>query len=198
MELTRYSGKLLAALLVVLLAYSVTATAQTAVRIEGGAENSGQTYSWTIVNASTSAIVAVEFPHFRADTFFVPQGWKRECTHLARAGAAIKPGVCKAHVDQASAGIAPGATARFGMRLARGGALRRPGEVRVRFADGTETIVSDVELPTSQTFWERNIMGVGLSVLMVLVILHQVRRRRAQAARAATDSGADHAGADRA
>lgn len=66
------------------------------------------------------------------------------------------------------------------MRIARVGALVRPGQVSVRFADGSETAVANVELPSKAGFLEQNIMAFGLGAIFVIALaIHFYRRRKA-------------------
>ena len=147
--------------------------------IRGGADASGQNYEWVVENRGGQSIVWIEFPHFRADTFTPPAGWQFECTHLARLGAGRPaPGVCRAWVDSPAMGIVPGSSARFYMRVARAGALRRFGSVRVRLADGTELSISGVELPTAPSAGERYVLLAGLALLLAIVAFVAYRNQR--------------------
>ncbi len=147
--------------------------------IEGGADVSGQNYSWTITNRHTLPIVMVEIPHYHADTFRYPPGWTSECTNLQMAGARDLPGVCRAKVDSAQAGIAPGATETFGVRLAKSGANRRAGKITVRFSDDSELMIGGVELPSPPSRSEQYELLVGLAlVFTILLAVHAWRRRR--------------------
>ncbi len=151
--------------------------------IRGGADASGHNYQWIVENRSGQPIVWIEFPHFRADTFTPPRGWKFECTHLARLGAGRpEPGVCRAWVETPTMGIVPGSSARFYMRVARAGALRRFGRVRVRLADGTELSVAGVELPTAPSVGERYVLLAGLAVLPGVVgwVGYRSQKKRAR------------------
>lgn len=155
------------------------------VTITGGADATGQNYEWRVRNNSNSRIVEVVFPHYHADMFIVPdpEVWKRECTNLSVAGAknAGEPGTCRAWVTNKQRGIAPGFDAVFRMRIARVGAQHRPGQVIVRFADGTQTTVSGVEVPSRPTFGERYVMAIGMGLVFLLIVWSQMRRRRAGA-----------------
>jgi len=148
------------------------------VEITGGAEGSGQNYRWTVTNHYGSPVVYIQFPHYHADTFITPNGWEKECTNLMRVGARDAPGTCTAWADSPEKGIAPGRSAEFSVRLAAGGAHRRPGQVTVRFADGTQTIVAGVELPTASTTPERLYGLIGFALVFAIVVIVQTRRRR--------------------
>lgn len=156
-----------------------TAAQQPKVTITGGADGSGQNYHWTVTNHCGSPVVYIQFPHYHADTFITPDGWEKECINLIRVGARNAPGTCTASVDSPGKGIAPGRSTEFGMRLARGGGHhRRPGHVTVRFADGTQTIVAGVELPTASSTSEQLYALIGFALVFVIIVIVQTRRRR--------------------
>jgi hypothetical protein len=136
---------------------------------------SGQNYLWTVTNRHNSPIVYVQFPHYHADTFIVPPGWTMQCTNLA----SRQPGTCTAIADSRQTGIARGRSTEFGMRLANlSGHHARPGDVTVGFADGTETTVADVELPTPSSTPERLVALIGFVLVFGILVLVQLRRRR--------------------
>ena len=153
------------------------------VTITGGADTSGHNYSWTVTNEHTSPVVYVAFPHYRAGLFFTPAGWAAKSTFLVDAGVEERPGVCTARADPPTAGIPPGRSAQFGMQIAARGAQRGPGQVTVRFADGTETIVSGVELPQPETFGDKYLSLIGLGLVFGVAIVarewHVRRKSRA-------------------
>ncbi len=153
------------------------AQSQPLVTITGGPDTSRQNYTWRVTNHHNAPIVFIEFPHYRGDNFAAPRGWKIEWKNRMMLGARDAPGWCRVSVETGADGIAPGRSAQFGMRLARGGAPARPGRVTVRFADGTEYVVPGVILPTRPGFWERNIMSIGLGVIFVIVVAVHLRRR---------------------
>ena len=155
-----------------------TAAQQPKVTITGGADGSGQNYHWTVTNHCGSPVVYIQFPHYHADTFITPDGWEKECTNLMRVGARNAPGTCTAWADSPEKGIAPGRSAEFSVRLAAGGAHRRSGQVTVRFADGTQTIVAGVELPTASTTSEQLYALIGFALVFVIIVIVQTRRRR--------------------
>ena len=66
-------------------------------------------------------------------------------------------------------GIVPGSSARFRMRIARAGALRRYGTVQVRLADGTQLAIDGVELAAAPTAGERYVLLIGLAVLLGVI-----------------------------
>ncbi len=176
---TRATGtSLFVALLSAVTAGAAGTPEEPKVEIAGGADGSGQNYRWTVTNHYGSPIVYIQFPHYHADTFHAPEGWSKESTYLVNVGVPDKPGTCTASVDSARKGIPPGRSAEFSVRLATGGAHRRPGQVTVRFADGTQTIVAGVELPTASTTPERLYGLIGFALVFVIIVIVQTRRRR--------------------
>jgi hypothetical protein len=164
-----------AALSVCLLA---SARADDRVAITGGSDGSGQNYQWTIVNQHSSPIISVEFPHYQADTFFTPPGWKQECTHLAIANSENLPGVCRGWADGSTQEIGPGQRGTFGMRLARISAQKGSGTVTVKFADGSTAQVPGVVLPVLPSVWERFLVPIAMGGLFLAAFLIHARRKR--------------------
>jgi hypothetical protein len=175
-----------------LLITGATAHAQTAdVLIESEVDVSAHNYTWTITNHTNDAIVYVEFPHYHADMFFAPGGWKQECTYLVGIGVPDRPGVCKASVEAARDGIAPGASAEFSMRIASAGAQQGEGVVRVRLEDGTEIKVTGVAVPIPPSTLGKYVPLIGLAAIFVLGIVLHARRQRKNAAPSASDGFTD-------
>ena len=149
--------------------------------IEGGADETGQNYAWTVTNRHSSAIVRVVFPHFRADLFQAPPGWKTHCTNLARVGGKELPGECAAWVDSPADGIAPGQSARFAMRTtgraAQQGASVGRGTVPVTFADDTVVPVRDVEVPQRIGASTKYMPLIGLALVFALGVAWRTLRR---------------------
>ncbi len=166
-----------------------TASADERVVIRGGGDGTGHNYSWTVENRHSAPITLVEFPHFRADLFQPPPDWKQECTNLMVAGQAREPGVCRAWVEAPDAGIRTGKSVEFTMRIAREGAQRRTGVVLVRFADGGEARIPDVEVPTRESVPERFVALFGMAAVVALLIWWHSRAR--PKSRAASGGGAD-------
>jgi hypothetical protein len=156
--------------------------------ISGGVDaDNRQLYEWTVTNLNTSPIVFIEFPQYHGDTFTAPSGWSQEWKNKASIGGGENaPGWVRTSVADPTRGIPPGGSAQFGLRVSRAGALTRTGKVTVRFADGSEVIVADVELPSAPTFFEQNAMLIGLAAIFVVALLVHLRRRRRQAAPEAT------------
>ncbi|MGB9626872.1 MAG: hypothetical protein ACPMAQ_18625 [Phycisphaerae bacterium] len=159
------------------------------VTITGGADDTAHNYAWTVTNRHVSPIVEVEFPHYHADTFMVPPGWTQRCTYLVNVGVEDRPGVCTAAAP-AGDGIAHGESAEFGMRICAAGANVGRGNVRVRFADGSEAVVAGVSLPEASPTSTKYMPLVGLAVIFVLVVVIRERRRH----RSSADASGDTAG----
>jgi hypothetical protein len=67
------------------------------------------------------------------------------------------------------------------MRIAAGGALPGKGSVKVRFDDGTEAAIADVELPTKPESGSAYLALIGSGLIFVLFIVYNERRRRRRA-----------------
>lgn len=170
-------------------ALAALATASEKVVIVGGHDGSGQNYSWTVRNQGTSPIVWIEFPHYHADTFSVPVGWKQECTNLNVIGSEDKPGVCRGMSESAMSGIAPGSSAQFAMRLSRSSANKGRGTVQVKYADGSSVSVGDVALPIPPSVWDHLLPPLALGAIFVTaIVLHRRSRKKGTASSAAAES----------
>jgi hypothetical protein len=154
------------------------ARGQERVQISGGNDGSGQNYQWTVVNRHTSPIVAIEFPHYQADTFITPDGWQQKCTHLAVIGSENRPGECRGFVESPERGIAPGSSGAFGMRLARISAQKGRRAVNVTFADGSTVQVAGVVLPVPPSVWDQYLVPIAMGLLFLLAFLFHWRRKR--------------------
>jgi hypothetical protein len=153
--------------------------------ITGGADASGHTYTWQVNNGGVSSIVEVRFPHYRAGLFFSPQGWSGDCTALVHVGTKDEPGICTARATAPADGIAPGRSAPFSMQIAAAGAKRGPGEVVLRFADGSETRVAGVELPQQEGLGDKYVSLIALGgVFIVFAAVQAIRKRRRRVSRA--------------
>lgn len=181
----------MACLALLFAAFPSVAEGQTAT-ITGGADASGHTYTWQVQNDGASPIVEVRFPHYRAGLFFPPQGWSSDCTALVQVGAKDEPGVCTARAVASGDGINTGRSLTFSMQIAPAGAKRGPGEVTVRFADGSETRLAGVELPQREGAGDKNLPLLGLGgVFAIFVIAQAVRNRRRRVKRAGEGRAAE-------
>lgn len=151
---------------------------QPKVTIDGGVRaGNPQFYDWKVTNHHTTPIVYIEFPQYHGDTFEAPAGWAQEWKNRMMLGGKGAPGWVRTSVDDPGQGIPSGGSADFEMRLARAGALPRPREVTIRFADGTELIVANVEVPSAHSFLEQNIMVFSLAVIFIIALAIHFRRR---------------------
>lgn len=159
--------------------------------ISGGADTSPNVYAWTVTNTHRALLVQVEFPNYRGALFFAPDGWTAECTSLADTSQDHTPGVCTARASPVGNGIASGRSATFRMQVAPAGAQRQRGRVLVRFADGAEESIADVEVPGIEHASDRHVPLLGLSIIFVLwLVARAFRRRRAHRTAADTEPGA--------
>ena len=137
------------------------------VEVSGGADFSGYEYTWTITNRHTSPLVYLALSGHHVDVFTVPEEWtfKRIASGMVA-------------IAGQGAGIATGRDATFKMRVEPKGAKRGRGNMTVRFADGTQYIVRDVEVPQPETNAETYMPLLGLAMMLLVVIL--ARRKRAR------------------
>jgi hypothetical protein len=153
------------------------------VTIEGGPDATGQSYVWTVTNNHASAIVHIEFPHYRANLFFAPNGWTTECTNLEAVGVRDPTGVCSASIEDSMGGHAESRSTTFRMQIGGRGAKRGLGAVVVRFADGVTQTIAGVPVPTAEQLGDRNVPLIGLSTMFIIfVVARAARHRRARAA----------------
>jgi len=173
----------------------VLAADEPQVSISGGVDQTNrQFYRWTIVNRYTSPLVSVEFPQYHGDLFTPPDGWSQKWKNKASVGGGEDaPGWVRTAAKGPAQGIQPGGTVTFQLRVSHAGALTRPGSVKVRFADGSEVVLKGVQVPSSQTFFEQNIMVFGMAVLFVIAVVWHLRNRRKSAAAAQAPPGTPHA-----
>lgn len=151
------------------------------VTITGGLQPDGSYYRWEVVNHSASAVVSVEFPHYQADQFILPddlrgRGWKSKCTYLVNVGVEDRPGTCRAEAPK-NGGIPPQGKATFTMRVRLLESRQGRGIVKVKLADGTSLEIADVEVPCMPGYFERFGVLITLAILMGLAALIAVCRR---------------------
>lgn len=156
---------------------SARASEDSPVAVVGGADASGQLYTWTVTNRHTSKVVRVEFPHYRAVLFFAPERWSTDCTFLVNVGVEDSPGVCVAAAPTEAEGIPPGRSAEFRMQCSAAGARRGAGTVSVRFADETRSEVSGVELPCPEGVGDKYVPLIGLGAIAVILTFVSLVRR---------------------
>lgn len=172
-----------------LCSFAGAANAAEKVVIVGGRDGSGQNFSWTVRNQASSPIVWIEFPHYHADLFTPPAGWKQECTNLNVIGSDDKPGVCRGISESASEGIPPGSSAQFSMRLSRSSANKGSGTVQVKFADGTTASVSGVAVPIAPSVWDHLLPPLAMGAIFVAaIVIHRKSRKSPGSASTPTES----------
>jgi hypothetical protein len=161
------------------------------VTIEGGVDDTLHGYKWTIINHHTSPIVYVEFPHYGADTFSPPvHGWKQKTTNLVgTTRPAGEKSVCIAEAEPNGPGIPRGGAQTFEMRIAPAGAATGRRSVTIRFRDGTETVVTNVEVPVAPPT-SRNLSLIGAALIFGGYVLFRALRdrRRRRSEQQATES----------
>lgn len=161
------------------------------VTIDGGADQSRHNYEWFVTNHHSSPIVYVEFPHYRADAFTVPPLWKAETTYLVNVGVPDKPGVCIARPEPPNTGISKGGSLRFEMRITAKGAAVGRGRVKIRFADGKETVIEGVILPEPPPSDFKLLPLVGAALIFGgWVVIRALRDRRRKQQTPERESGA--------
>lgn len=150
------------------------------VMIEGGADETGHNYRWTVTNQYRSPIVRIQFAHYNADLFFAPDGWSTgDTTNLINVGVTDPNGVCVAAAPSPRQGIAFRGSAAFGVRVAPAGADTGEGIWRVRFADGTMAEVEGVQLPVPRATGDKFVALIGSALVFgIIVIAESIRRRR--------------------
>ncbi len=153
------------------------ALAQPRVTVEGGADPTGQNYSWTIQHDHASPLVFVSVPHHRADLFLPPKGWKGSIEHAT--GWFDRMGYCIARPEDPGAAIARGKSAQFGLRVPVRGIARGKEAMSFRFADGVEASVP-AEVPVREPIGEQYtpVIGLGLIFAGLLVFRAWKARRR--------------------
>lgn len=156
--------------------------------ITGGQQDDGS-YRWVVTNQSSTPIVSLEFPHYQADMFYAPPGWKSKSTFLVNVGVPDRPGTCRTWVDSPAEGIPRRGNVSLGMRVRQLEAGKGVGVVKVGFADGTMIDINDVEVPTTPGLIERFGVLFVFAIFFGLVVLIAARRRRKAAAAQSFESG---------
>jgi hypothetical protein len=134
-----------------------------------------------VTNLHTSPITEASFPHYHAMLFFAPKGWTSESTFLVNVGVEDRPGVCTARAVSPADAIVPRGSATFSMQVSTRGTRRGRGTVQLRFADGAEIVVPNVELPVPEGLGDRYVPLIGLGGIAAAFIVVRALRRRRQA-----------------
>ena len=162
------------ALLVLLATAEQPSHGESGIAIEGGADPTGQVYTWTVHNVGRQHVDHIEFPHYRASLFFAPPGWSHSCTNLVGIGVKNQSGTCS---TRAQTPLAPGRSAEFRMQIAASGARRSAGTVVIHFDDGhVESIPAEV--PGAEPAGDKYISLIGLGVIFAAALLVRWARSR--------------------
>lgn len=145
------------------------------VTISGGADDSGQNYTWKITNEHDSPIIFVEIPQYKAAVAIPPDGWESKLTNPRGEGG--RTGFFTSQVGTASGGIAPGESATFGLTVSTRGTPRGKGDLLIRFADKTVARVR-AEVPIKETFADRYVSLIGLGLIFAVFLIVRAFRRR--------------------
>ena len=148
------------------------------VTINGGVDETHKHYAWTVTNNYTKKIVSITFPHFGANLFFAPDGWKVDCTNLVAVGVSNPTGTCKATAESDRYSLSQSKSAEFSMQAGYQRAKRGTGSVTVNFEDGTQFIVRKVELPVAESTIDKNLPLIGLGTMFALYLLFTLLRRK--------------------
>jgi hypothetical protein len=159
----------------VLVLSGVSAAADPVVTVTGGADDTGQNYTWTITHDYAFPIVHVEIPQYKSGWHRPPEGWTAEVTHPR--GIAGRAGKFIADVDDPSQGIARGGSAEFQLGIVAGGTPRGRGDILVRFADGVEATVR-AEVPIKEPARDRNVPLIGLGLIFGIFVLARALRKK--------------------
>lgn len=149
------------------------------VRIEGGQKIDGN-YAWTVTNHTQKPIVELSFPHYQGDLFNGPDGWDvSQCTYLVNIGVPDEPGVCRAIAPNELAALRPGQSAEIALRIVNNPKAKRGrNDVTVKFADGSETVVPNIELPVPPPASESVVMLSALGVLLIAFLIFHSRKKK--------------------
>jgi hypothetical protein len=170
----RSATLLLSALAIALAGSPANAQPTAKATIAGGSDESGQRYRWTVTNHHAAPVIRVEFPHYMADLFTVPEGWHGELTDpLGKTG---RSGLFIASSADPTRGIAQGRSAAFDLKIGPAGTPRGKGDVLVRFADDTEILVR-AEVPVQEPAGDRHIALIGLGLIFGAFVLIRAFRR---------------------
>jgi hypothetical protein len=149
------------------------------IEIRGGRDPDNEHfYRYTVFDGESSAIIAVDFPHYGADLFKPPANWAFEVTERnALTGSA---GRCIAKAPAGQEGILPGRDAEFTLRIGPRGALDGTGTAKVTLADG-RIVPVDVRCSIGESALERHAALIGMvlvSAAFILISIWRARRKK--------------------
>ena len=172
------------ALLGWLLLWAPVAAEEPGVTITGGLRPDGSFYEWEIVNNSSLPVVSLEFPHYAADLFTPPKGWRSKSKFRELAGNEKDPWTCRAWVESPKDGIPPRGKVSVTMRVLMLESRPGRGVVKVGLADGKTLEIANVEIPSPPGYFERFGVLITLAILIGIVALIAARRQRRAKGRA--------------
>jgi len=149
------------------------------VTISGGYVDLERRYRWQVANHHASSVVYIQFPHYLARMFLAPDGWTTESTNLVNVGVRAESGTCAARANKDGEGIRPGDSAEFVMSMADSRAIPRRGTVVVRFADGRQREILEVEVPGPPRAGDKYMTLIALGVIFgVWICFRALRSQR--------------------
>ena len=147
--------------------------------VDGGADTSGQNYTWTITNRADVPIDRVVVPHFMGDLCLPPEGWTCEITEwLGKSG---KGGQVILQAKEPAVAVRPGRSVDVGLKIGPAGTPRGQGVIELWFSDGTSFGVL-VEAPVKEAAASQNVALIGLSAIFAIFLLVRLRQGRRDAA----------------
>jgi hypothetical protein len=186
-----WSSLLWAALL--LATAAAAQTSRPAAEMTGGPDDTGQWFEWRLSNNSLSPIVAIEIPHYQADLMELPPGWSFRWLEASAPEARRGRAWMFATAARPEAGVRPGSTVDVRMRIRHGGVQTGRDSVRVRFADGRDYEIANVNTPREPGAMERYSTTFGFGLIVLIIALAARRRRRRAAAPTAEDGAEERA-----
>ena len=127
-------------------------------------------YTYDVTNLGESEITGFEVTQHAAYNFKAPEGWEID----------VSKDLFKASVDAPAAGIQPGRTGRFSMRVSSEGAVLGRGKVKLTAESGEAVLLEDVLAPVGEP--SSHVFIVAAAILFIVVghsVLLALRRRRA-------------------
>ncbi|MBN2137494.1 MAG: hypothetical protein JW720_06790 [Sedimentisphaerales bacterium] len=126
-------------------------------------------YTYQVHNLGGAPIVGFEVPQFAAYNFQTPDGWEMDISGRA----------FRAWSGSPDAGIAPGRTAEFSMRVSSKGAVLGQGRAELKIASGRTIELPDVWCPIAEP---RSHIALVAGVILAIVLFHSLililRKRR--------------------
>ncbi|UCG46312.1 MAG: hypothetical protein JSU94_12485 [Phycisphaerales bacterium] len=127
-------------------------------------------YTYDVTNLGESEITGFEVTQHAAYNFKAPEGWQID----------ISKHLFKATADAPPAGIQPGRTGRFSMRVSSEGAVLGRGTVKLIAESGEAALLEDVLVPVGEP--SSHVLIVAAAILFIVVghsVFLALRKRRA-------------------